>query len=112
MTAARFSRWIIDQGATWTKTLEWKPNGSLADLTGYTARMSLKAGGVVAVSLTTENNRITLGGAAGTITLLIDAVTTAGLAGGSYAYDLELVVGATVTRLIQGYITVSENVTT
>lgn len=81
------------------------------DLTGYTARMDIKATGQTTVSLTTENSRITLG-ADGTITLSIPATTTATMGAGVYAYDLELVSGSTVTRVIEGAATVSANITT
>lgn len=107
----------IDQGATWVRTITWKAGSDeqLVNLTGYTGRMSLKSGGVTAISLTTENGRMTLGGAAGTIGLLIDYTDTETLAAGTYKYDLELASGddpAIVTRLLQGNITVTPNTTT
>lgn len=107
----------IDQGATWVRTITWKgPDSSLVrDLTGYTGRMSLKSGGVTAISLTTENGRMTIGGADGTIGLEIAYTDTETLAPGTYKYDLELMSGdspAFVTRLLQGHITVIPNTTT
>ncbi len=64
------------------------------------------------VSLTSGSG-ITLGGAAGTIAILISATTTAALtAPFSGVYDLELVsAGGVVTRLLQGAATVSPEVT-
>lgn len=106
----------LDQGATWARTITWKDtDGEPYNLTGYTARMSLKSGGVTALSLTTENGRITLGGDTGIINLVIDAGDAEGLPAGSYAYDLELVSGDEtpwVTRLLEGFITVIQNTTT
>lgn len=56
-----------------------------------------------AISLTTENSRIILGAALGTIDLLVDAVSTASVPAKEYVYDLELVsAGGEVTRLIYG----------
>ncbi len=61
--------------------------------------------------LTTENGGLILGGATGTISLQASATTTAALSGGSYVYDLELVSGGVVTRLLQGSFNVSLEVT-
>ena len=76
------------------------------DLTSYTARMQLRerySSPSAAISLTTENGRISLGGALGTINLLVDAVSTAAVPAKEYVYDLELVSsGGQVTRLIYG----------
>jgi tRNA threonylcarbamoyladenosine modification (KEOPS) complex Pcc1 subunit len=65
-----------------------------------------------ALSLTTENGRIALGGTAGTITLTVSATDTAAVTAGEYVYDIELVSGSgTVTRLLQGCFTVDAEVT-
>lgn len=103
----------IPQGATWSKTITWKTGEPPApvNLTGYTARMDLKSIGQATVSLTTENGRITLGGAAGTITLLLSAATTAAIGSATYAYDLELIYGANVYRILEGYQEVTPNIT-
>lgn len=106
-----------EQGATVSETLYWKVGDPAVpvDLTGFTARMSLKSQGTQALSLTTENSRITLGGAAGSIVLSVDATTAATLVAGSYAYDLELVSGdvvPVVTRLLKGFVKVPSNITT
>jgi tRNA threonylcarbamoyladenosine modification (KEOPS) complex Pcc1 subunit len=63
------------------------------------------------LSLTTENSRIALGGTAGTITLTVTAADTAAVVAGHYVYDLELVSGSTVYRLVQGCFTVDAEVT-
>lgn len=65
-----------------------------------------------AITLTTENSRIVLGGTAGTVTLTIAATDTANLTAGLYVYDLELVSSANVvTRLIEGNFNVKAEVT-
>ncbi len=63
--------------------------------------------------LTTENGRISLGGASGTVTLTVPAATMAGLTAGKYVYDLELVapVSGVVSRLIQGNFVIRPEVT-
>lgn len=100
----------FDGGSTLRRVITWKQSDNVTpvDLTGYTARMHVRPSvesTEVLLTCTTENGRITLGGAAGTVTLLVDAETTADLAGTSAKYDLELVsADATpvVTRLIEG----------
>jgi hypothetical protein len=63
--------------------------------------------------LTTENSRILLGGATGTITLTVSAADMTNVTSGQYVYDLELVapVSNVVTRLIQGNFSVRAEVT-
>lgn len=66
----------------------------------------------VLLELTTVNNRIVLGGAAGTIELIVAANVTTALTPGLYVYDLELVSGGgEVTRLIEGNFNVKAEVT-
>jgi hypothetical protein len=61
----------------------------------------------------TLNAGITLGGAAGTIVVTIDADYTSDLIDGSYVYDLELTSSSgTVTRLLEGQFVVTPEVTT
>ena len=106
----------MDQGATFSRAITWQDSQAVpVNLTGYTARMQVRDevdSASAALSLTTENSRISLGGTAGTITLLVSATDTAAVAAGEYVYDLELVSGSgTVTRLIQGCFTVDAEVT-
>jgi hypothetical protein len=105
----------IPQGATFSRVIRWKADGVNVNLAGYTARMQIRpaaASATTTLSLTTENSRITLGGTTGTITISISATDTAAITAGRYVYDLELVsAGGIVTRLLQGIVTVSANVT-
>lgn len=108
---------LIDQGATLSVVATWKDSsGNAINLTGYTARMSVRAtfsSSTSVLDLNTSNSGITLGGAAGTITITASATTTAALtAPFSGVYDLELVSGGgVVTRLLEGTATVSPEVT-
>jgi len=105
----------LEQGATFSKVLTWKDeNGDPINLTGYTARMQLRrypGDSELVAELTTENGGIALGGAAGTITLTIAATETEEIDTAEGKYDLELISGATVTRLLQGAWTLSKEVT-
>jgi len=106
-----------EQGATYSQSLQWKTGtpATAVNLTGYTARMQVRrtaASSDTALELTTENSRIAITAATGTVTLSLTAAVTAALIAGSYVYDLELVSGAgVVTRLCQGKFTVSAEVT-
>ena len=107
---------IAYQGSTFTRQLTWEDSaGSAINLTGYTARMdvrtSIDAAGAATLSLTTANGRIVLGGTAGTIALSAEGTATAAVVAGDYVYDLELVSGSTITRLVQGTFTLRGEVT-
>jgi len=63
------------------------------------------------VVASTANGRMTLGGIAGTVTVLIDATTTGAIGAGRYVYDLVLTSGTTVTRYLEGKFIVTGAVT-
>lgn len=100
----------VDQGASYSQVITWKDsNGDPISLVGWTARMQVRglpSSTSTVIELTTENGRIALGGAAGTVTLTITAADTATLPSGVMKYDLELVTGSTVERLLMGTFTV------
>jgi hypothetical protein len=85
------------------------------NLTGFTARMQIREtveSTTVLHSLTTENGGITLGGAAGTIALLISATDTAAFTFDSAVYDLEIIsAGGVVTEVMSGTVTLGDEVT-
>jgi hypothetical protein len=104
----------IEQGATFNLLMTWKIDNVAVNLTGYTARLQARIDvdeTDTILSLTTGAG-ITLGGAAGTITLDQTATQTALLPKGEYVYDLELQSsGGVVTRLLQGELNISAEVT-
>jgi hypothetical protein len=108
---------VADQGATLSRTITWKDSAKRAiNITGYTARMHVRAtvdASTTLLVLTTENTYITLGGAAGTVTMSVPASVTANLIPGIHVYDLELIapVSGVVNRLIQGNFVVRPEVT-
>jgi len=106
----------IEQGATWNLVLTWKINGTPVDLTSYTGRLQARVDvddSETIMSLTTAaGGGIVLGDALGTITLSRSATETAALATGEFVYDLELQSsGGEVTRLVQGSLVVTAEVT-
>ncbi len=101
---------VVDQGATFETVLTLtQDNGDLIDLTGYTGTAQLRK------HYTSSNSTsftVTLGGANGTVTLGMSANTTANVVAGRYVYDVELVdSGNIATRLIEGIVTVTPQVT-
>ena len=105
---------IIDQGATWRRTVRWTSDGSPVNLTGATARMQLRqqfTDPTPAIDLTTGNG-VTVTGGLGTISIVITATATAALNPGRYVYDLDVTNGTgDVTRLLYGWATVTPEVT-
>ena len=106
---------VIDQGAIWNVIVEYQDSdGDPINLTNFTASLQVRQNynsAVADLTLTTQNGGLTINGPAGTINILATAEQTGALGAGFYVYDLELKSGSNITRLIQGQITVAEQVT-
>lgn len=101
-------------GATFDLNFTVKLAGTAIDLTGYTARMQVRESaesGTAVLSLATGGSGITLAGTAGSIATTASASATSAIAGGQYVYDMELVSGSVVTRILQGNFKVLPEVT-
>ena len=124
MAAGKYS-FIIEQGSTTNFQINWTDEtGSKVNLSGYQARMqlrtdyssepllslssSLKADGT-GINLSGSNGTTPL--ASGSIAVYISAVSSSRLDFGEALYDLELVNGNEVTRLLEGKVKLSKNVT-
>jgi hypothetical protein len=105
----------IEQGATFTLDLLYKDNlGAPINLTGFTARMQVRRrynDPVKLLDFTTENGAIVLGGAAGTIKVTGLATLTDDVPAKPGVYDLELVNGSVVIRLVEGSVEIKPEVT-
>ena len=113
---------LIEQGTTFVRAftlqypdLEEDPSGETYvdyDLTGYTARMQIRRtidSTSIMLTCTTENGRISIED--GTITLTIPANVTSTLTS-SGVYDIEIIDGSgIVSRVVQGTMTLSPEVT-
>ena len=111
---ARIANFVVEQGATFVKSFTWKEGGAPKNLTGYTARMKARpsiTSDTVLIDASTANGKITIDPLLGVIELTISATETAAMTFTSAVYDLELVSGAVVTRLVQGTLTLSREVT-
>lgn len=106
----------IQQGATWEQSIEvLEPDGvTPSNLTGYTARMMVKASRddtTALLELTTENGGIVIDGAAGSLLLTISATDTAAIDWARAVYDLELALSGSVERILEGTIECTPEVT-
>ena len=124
MAAGKYS-FIIEQGATTNFQINWTDeSGSAVNLTGYHGRMQLRTDYnstpliSLSSSLKSDNTGINLSGsnfitplASGSIGVYISAASSSALDFGEAFYDLELVKGNEVTRLLEGKVKLSKNVT-
>mgnify|MGYP000630287918 CR=1 FL=1 len=105
---------VCPQGSTFDQQLTYAINDIPVNLTGYTARMQVRekyTSTSANITLTTENGGITLGGALGSISLLIGASATSAIVAKDYVYDLELISNQIVYRIIEGKFIVTPEVT-
>lgn len=114
--SAGFHHFIIEQGATFTKTLTLRDSSNaLIDLTGYTTgEMDLRANdesSTEILTLTIANGRIAFGGSNGTITLTISAADTNNMVATDGVYDLEIGNSAgAIYRILEGTYSVRRGV--
>lgn len=105
----------IEQGETWerTVTIEDEDSGDPWNLTGYTARMKIKDRytGEEYEELTSVAGDIVITALTGILTITITAIATAAYTFTDAIYDLELVSGVTVTKVLKGKITLMPEVT-
>jgi hypothetical protein len=125
MSAGKYS-FTIEQGATLNIPLQWSDgDGNPVDLSGYSARMQIRPNATsdkVYVSLSSvmglDGSGINLSGSngstplsSGSMAICISAYSSSLLTFSDAVYDLEMVYSDTVTRLIEGNIRLSKNVT-
>ena len=125
MAAGKYS-FIIEQGATTNLNVQWtNASGSAVDLTGYEARMQIRPGieaNDVYISLSSslqpDGTGLNLSGScncnppqSGSIGIYISAYSSSLLNFTEAFYDLEMVNGREVTRLLEGRVKLSKNVT-
>lgn len=102
------------QGSTFTETLTIKIENVPLNITGYAARMMVRAqpsSPTIILDLSTNNGKITIVGSTGTVTINVTASEMDAISPRSYRYDLELVNGDTVIPLLEGAFIVKPQVT-
>lgn len=118
---------VIEQGATYQVELQYKDsNNNPIDLTGYSGRMQIRPaiGSTTSYlylssSLQPDGTGLNFSGSnnikspiSGAIGIYISAVTSSLLTFTTGVYDLELQSGSVVTRILQGNVQLSKEVTT
>lgn len=103
---------VIEQNATLKRKFTWLADGLPVDLTGYTCDAQVRLTPESSSILLDLVSYITLGGAAGTIDIEVPDEITAALTFDSRAYwDMQLINGGKITRLLQGRVYLDEGVT-
>ena len=109
--AAGTYNFIMEQGATFTRQLTVKESGSALNLTGYSVaslmRSTHDSSTVVGTFTCTISNA-----SGGIISMAMTPAVTGAIEEGMYVYDLEIrSASGTVSRLIEGTVTVTPEVT-
>lgn len=102
---------VIDQGASFETTIDvTDEDGTVVNLTGYTGAAQMRKH---YTSSAQTAFTVAISSAAGQVTLSMNSATTNSISAGRYVYDLELTETATstVTRLVEGIVTVTPGVT-
>jgi hypothetical protein len=127
MAAGNYS-FTIEQGTTVNFEIQYTDSGSNPiNLTGYTGKMQIKSNfaddrpttyATLSSSLAPDGTGLNFSGSAGTkpptsgsIGIYISAASSSAFNFAKAKYDLEITSGSTVTRLLQGTITLSKEVT-
>lgn len=107
---AAIANLTIDQGASFSSDVTVKDNnGDPFDLTGYTATAKMAKGYTSTRTRTTITTSIG-SPTTGVVTLSLTPAQTNALDAERYVYDLEIDTNGTVTRVIEGIITVRPSV--
>jgi hypothetical protein len=106
----------IKQGATYQLGLYYVTSaGAAIDITGYSARMTLRSDYEATTSLldlTSPSAGLVITGASGLVTVTITSTQTAALTAGPFVWDIEIVsAGGVVTRMAGGVGVISREVT-
>ena len=127
MSAGRYS-FIIEQGSTLNFELQYKnSSGSAINLSGYGGKMQIKSNYAdnsptiyltLSSSLQADGTGLNFSGsngstptASGSIGVFISAATSSLLTFDTALYDLEIASGSIVTRILEGQVKLSKEVT-
>lgn len=113
--SAGIYNFTLDQGATWNLEVLYKDSaGAVINLTGYDAALQIRKAydtDEPVLELDSDGNGIVITANLGKLAITASAADTADIAPGDYVYDLEISSGSVVTRIIQGTVHVSPEVT-
>jgi hypothetical protein len=101
---------VIDQGSTFSTDLNLSDeNGDVLPLSGYVANSQIRKWYTSTNAAATFTTSINVD--SGSITLTLTANQTSNLVAGRYVYDVELNDGNEVSRIVEGIVTVTPQVT-
>ena len=110
MSAGTYN-FVLEQGATFNRILTVQENGSAMNFTGSSVASKFRSTHDSSTVVGTFTCTIS-DASAGQITMTMTNSTTAAIEEGIYVYDLEITSSAgTVTRLMEGQVTVNPEVT-
>jgi len=124
MAAGNYT-FIIEQGSTTDFQVDWKDStGAKVDLTNYSAKMQLRSdyGGALICELSSnldaDGTGLNLSGSnnqypptSGSIGIFISAASSSAFTFSEAKYDLEMTTEGHVTRLLQGKVKLSKEIT-
>lgn len=127
MAAGRYS-FVIEQGSTLNFEIQYKDStGAPIDLTGYSGKMQIRSDYAdnnpttyitLSSSLANDGTGLNFSGSSGTkplssgsIAIVISAASSSAFTFDNAKYDLELTYGTTVTRILEGNVKLSKEVT-
>lgn len=104
------SNLVIDQGSTYSVVLDLTDeNGDVINLSGYVANSQIRkwyTSSTPAATFTTSINA-----SSGELELSLTANQTSNLVAGRYVYDVELDNNGVISRIVEGIVTVTPQVT-
>jgi hypothetical protein len=127
MAAGRYS-FVIEQGSTVNFEIQYKDSNNLpVDLTGYNGKMMIRSSyadsnpityAVLSSSLAADGTGLNFSGSngdtpptSGSISIIISAVSSSNFTFNTALYDLEITSGSIVTRILEGQVSISKEVT-
>ena len=127
MAEGRYS-FVIEQGTTTNFEIQYKDsNNNPVDLTGYSGKMMIRSNyadqspvtyAILSSSLAADGTGLNFSGSngstpptSGSIGIYISAVSSSNFTFNTARYDLEITSGSIVTRLLEGQISLSQEVT-
>jgi hypothetical protein len=127
MSAGKYS-FVIEQGATVNFEIQYRDSNNIpVNLTGYSGKMQIRSSyadnnpvtyATLSSSLAADGTGLNFSGSNGTkplssgsIGVIISAASSSAFLFNTAYYDLELTSGSVVTRLIEGQIRLSQQVT-
>ena len=101
---------VIDQGSTYSVILDLTDeNGDIFDLSGYSVNSQVRKWYTSSNAAATFTSSINA--ASGELLLSLSSEQTGNLVAGRYVYDVEIEISGMVSRIVEGIVTVTPQVT-